>query len=88
MDLIGTQLLEKRQGEQMTVKELIKKLRTFDPDTTVVVGGFDEEGYADIDRIEMVLAATRKGQIDIFGGYKKASTEEIFVKDLLLIDHS
>lgn len=71
----------------MTVKELIKKLRTFDPETTVVVGGFDEEGYAKISRIEMVLAAPRRSQAEIFGEYKKADAGDKLVTDLLLIDH-
>lgn len=71
----------------MTVKELIKKLRTFSPVTTVVVGGFDEEGYANIGCIEMVLAVPRKRQVETLGEYEKASTEDKFVKELLLIDH-
>ncbi len=71
----------------MIVRELIKKLRTFDPETTVVVGGFDEEGYADINCIEMVLAVPRKKQVEILGEYKRAETTDKFVKELLLIDH-
>lgn len=71
----------------MTVKELIKKLRTFNPETTVVVGGFDEAGYANIGCVEMVLAVPRKKQIEILGEYREASTGDKFVKELLLIDH-
>jgi len=29
----------------MKVKELIEKLKALDPETLVVAGGFDEEGY-------------------------------------------
>lgn len=72
----------------MTVKELIKKLQTFNPETTVVVGGFDEAGYANIGCIEIVLAAPRKKQVEILSEYEKASAEDKFVKELLLIDHA
>ncbi len=72
----------------MTVKELIKKLRTFDPETNVVVGGFDEEGYANIGCVEMVLAVPRTRQIEILGEYAKATADDKLVHELLLIDHN
>lgn len=72
----------------MKIKDLIAKLQKFDPETTVVVGGFDEEGYADINRIQLVQVVPRKSQIDILGEYEasKLENEEAGVK-VLLVDH-
>lgn len=71
----------------MTVKELIEKLRTFNPETTVVVGGFDEEGFANIGRVEIVSAVPRTSQVEIIGEFKKAENDDKFVQELLLVDH-
>ncbi len=70
----------------MKVKDLIEKLRTFDPETLVVVGGFDEEGYADIETINAITVEPRKSQADIFGAYQKSESGTVNQK-AILIDH-
>ena len=72
----------------MKVKELIEKLKTFDPDALVVVGGFDEGGYADLARFEMVELVPRESGVNIFGEYREPeSQEKKKVLPALLIDH-
>jgi len=74
----------------MTVRELIKKLQAFDPEITVVVGGFDEDGYADINRIQVVSAVPRAGaQAEIIGEYEDAnrSEDKKNVIKVLQVDH-
>jgi len=71
------------------VKALIQKLKTYDPDTVVVVGGFDEAGYADVRTIKMVPVVRRgKSQAEILGEYEQPELEEKkSVKRVLWIDH-
>lgn len=73
----------------MKVKELIEKLKSFDPNALVVVGGFDEEGYADLKRIEMVEIVARESQtsIDVLGEYRSPDRDEKNISHALLIDH-
>ena len=75
----------------MKVRELIEKLQAFDSDITVVVGGFDEAGYADIQRIEMVSAVLRASpqSAEIIGEYEDARYAEgnKNIIKLLHVDH-
>ena len=71
----------------MTVKELIKKLKSFDPDALVVVGGFDEGGYADIERFELLEVVPRESGAEIFGEYRGLEPKDKKKIKALLIDH-
>lgn len=73
----------------MIIEELIEKLKNYDLKTVVVVGGFDETGYADIRQIEIGDAIPRKSGVETFGEYdrpQKNNDENIL--QLLKIDHS
>lgn len=70
----------------MKVKELIEKLKAFDPETAVVVGGFDEEGFADLTRVQAVKITPRKSGADIFGEYQKPQAGDQTMQALWL-DH-
>jgi hypothetical protein len=72
----------------MKIKELMEKLKAFDPETRLVVGGLDEEGYADIKRIELVKVAPRISQVEILGEYEvpKEGDKKEFLS-AVLIDH-
>ena len=70
----------------MKVKELIEKLKGFDPETLVVVGGFDEEGFADLARFEEVKVTPRKSGAEVFGEYQKAESTASAIQ-ALWIDH-
>ena len=69
----------------MKVKDLIEKLQAFDPETLVVVGGFDEEGYADIETIDFIEVELRKSQ-SICGAYQESKPGSVNQK-AVLIDH-
>jgi len=73
----------------MTVKELIAKLKTFDPDALVVVGGFDESGYADLSKFKMVEVVARETGVEILGEYRgpEAEDSKTRIQSALLIDH-
>jgi len=70
----------------MKVRELIEKLKTVDPEMLVVVGGFDEEGYADISRFELIEVAARKSGAEVFGEYKRPKESEKTIS-AVLVDH-
>lgn len=74
----------------MTVKELIAILKFHDPNTTVVVGGLDEEGFADLSRIEIVRVVRRKSPsaAETFGEYQSALANDKEFVTTLLIDHN
>jgi hypothetical protein len=73
----------------MKVRDLIQKLNDFDPETIVVVGGFDEEGFANIERVEMVSVIPRKSQAEIFGEYQESTqSDKIPAQKVLLLDHN
>jgi hypothetical protein len=44
----------------MKVKDLIEKLKAFDPQTTIVTRGLDEEGFADIQSVSKIYIRLRK----------------------------
>lgn len=70
----------------MKVSELIEKLKKFDPDSLVVVGGFDEEGYADIKRVQAVSIKLRESESarEFIGEYEQSEAKEL---SAVLVDH-
>lgn len=70
----------------MKVSELIEKLKQFDPDSLVVVGGLDEEGYADIHRVQAVSIKLRESESarEFIGEYEHTQTNEMTA---VLVDH-
>jgi len=54
----------------MTVAELIVALSNFEPNTPVVVSGFDEGGYDDLASITEVFVAQTGSGGDHFGMYQ------------------
>lgn len=74
----------------MKIKELILALEKFDPEMQVVVGGFDEQGYADIERVERIQAVRRKSQMlsQTFGDYEAVSANNNSeILEMIIIDH-
>ena len=70
----------------MIIRELIEKLKTFDQNTLIVVGGFDEEGFAKIERFDFVkIVPTNSG--NVFGDFRKAKPEDCTPINALHIDH-
>lgn len=72
----------------MTIRELIEKLKTFDPETLAVVRGMDECGFADIAHFEMVKLVSVDSDTDPFGDYREAESKSKNTKQALLIDHN
>lgn len=70
----------------MNTKELIEKLKAFDPNTMVVTRGLDEEGFADIQTVKTVQLQLRKSEAarQTIGEYESAQSGDIAV----LVDHS
>lgn len=70
----------------MKVKELIEKLKTFDPESTVVTRGLDEEGFADIQSVTHVNLELRKSESarQTIGEYESSANGKLAV----LVDHS
>jgi hypothetical protein len=71
----------------MTIKELIEKLKIFDPKTRVVVGGFDDVGFTEALRVEGISVIPRKCGIECAYDYPKSKEEEAQALKVLLIDH-
>lgn len=74
---------------EMKIKDLIKKLQEFDPDTVVVTRGFDEYGFADIQTVEPVRVRLRKSKHsrDTFGEYEAEESGSGRGRKVVLIDH-
>lgn len=70
----------------MTVKDLIEKLKTFDPEMLVVTRGMDECGYANIAKFEIVKVVAVNSDLDPFGDYREAPSNKN-AEQALLIDH-
>ena len=70
----------------MKIKELIEKLKMFDPQATVVTRGLDEEGFADIQSVEVVLVQLRESVAarQTIGEFEASEDGETVV----LVDHS
>jgi len=70
----------------MKVKDLIEKLKTFDPQATVVTRGLDEEGFADIQSVRAVRVQLRKSEAarQTIGEYEASENGEVAV----LVDHT
>lgn len=70
----------------MKVKELIEKLKACDPESLVVTGGFDEEGFADIRTIETVYLQERKSEAarQTIGEYEKSDSQG---QKAILVNH-
>lgn len=71
----------------MTVRELIEKLKTYDPDILVVTRGMDEYGYADLKHFEIIKVVKVDSDTDPFGDYREADAKSKTPKQVLLIDH-
>ena len=71
----------------MKVQELIEKLKTFDPDMTVVTRGLDEAGFDDIGEREIVRVQPRRSEAtrQSLGEYEESKTDG---RPALLIDHT
>ena len=60
----------------MTAKELIKKLQKLDPDTRIIIRGY-EDGYNDILHLIPLLIIPHPGQkADYYGEYTSARIEK------------
>ena len=74
----------------MKVKDLIEKLRAFDPEMLVVTRGLDEEGFADIYNLEIVSVQERTSEAarQALGEYKKAGDDADSTRlTAVLVDH-
>lgn len=73
----------------MKVKDLIEKLKTFDPNMLVVTRGLDEEGFADIREIEIVSVQERTSEAarQALGEYKKVDNQNSPIQQAVLVDH-
>lgn len=70
----------------MKVKDLIEKLKAFDPESLVVTRGLDEEGFADIQSVSVVRVQLRKSESarQTIGEYESNEAG----KTAVLVDHS
>ena len=74
----------------MKVKDLIEKLKAFDPEMLVVTRGLDEEGFADIYNLEIVSVQERTSEAakQALGEYKKAGDDADSTRlAAVLVDH-
>ena len=65
------------RGESMKVKELIEKLKGFDPNLRVVTAGFDESDLEDVETVELVKVVFHDEKEKFHGGRHKKSPEGI-----------
>lgn len=73
----------------MKIKELISELQKYDPESVVVVRGFDEGGFTDIQVIKLieVFKRTSEAMDQTFGEYEEPTTSKDKIQ-VLLADYS